>query len=174
MRLQFSLNRSQIWLAIATLVAVAISVLEGVAQENTPVVEVDIPRTHHKGMVKISPERHALDPYAATLCRVGNMLERGFHKNAAVLVYVNQKVVDYRKANAEGGEFPVGSIFLKDKYADLTTRDPHLATRMKRVSADGDVDDWEFSVISLPDGKAVAMTANEKAACADCHSKCAK
>lgn len=168
MSLRFSKSRIWVWLAAFV---VAVSGINGFSDEEKIVVVWPPTPAHLEDMVKISPKRHSLDPKMMTLCASSTLFERGPHKNAEVLVYANHKVIDYRKENVERGDYPVGSVLLKEKYADLKVEKPHLATIMRRTGNDGGVDDWDFSMISLPGGKAVAMTANEKAACADCHGR---
>jgi hypothetical protein len=142
-----------------------------VAQDEKNAPESPSAQPHLEGMVKISTARRSLDLKMTTLCSADRVRSSGPHESSAVLVYANQKLIEYKKAHPEQSEYPLGSVLLKEKYAGLKTAAPHLATIMRRTAEKGGINDWDFSVISLPDGKPQAMTTNEKAACADCHSK---
>ncbi len=86
-----------------------------------------------------------------------------------VHLYANDAALEYRRNTPDSFEYPIGSIFRKEKYKDAKAKAPDLATIMTRVGNKGTVEDWEFRMITLPDGKEV--TGIRKKTCADCHSK---
>lgn len=131
--------------------------------------ESEKPPGHLEGLRKISPNRVMLSARMVTFC-VASSVIAGPHAKGAILVYANDVALDYRRANPKKHDYPIGSVFLKEKYRDLKVTEPHLATVMNRVGESGAIDDWEFSVKSLSDGKQSGLSRNEAAACIDCHS----
>lgn len=88
------------------------------------------------------------------------------HHKFLILVHVNQVLLDYRRKNPKGIDFPVGSVLLKEKFGE-GAKTAHLYTRMERKSLKGEVKDWEFSAVSL-DGSEDPR--NFKASrCMSCH-----
>ena len=88
------------------------------------------------------------------------------HRNFSIIVYVNQVLLDYRRKNPEGIEFPVGSVLLKEKFAE-GAKTAHLYTRMERKSLNGEVKDWEFSAKSLDQSE--DPRSFKAARCMSCH-----
>ena len=155
---------------VLALVIFATSVVGGcsLAEKNA---DAAMAPAHLQGMTQVSPERFSMDAISATLCAAPVPGAHGPHENSAILVYVNDRLVEQIKTTSDARKLPVGTVILKEKYADLKTETAQLATIMRRTGNAGVVADWDFSAISLPDGEAVSMTANDKAACADCHAK---
>jgi hypothetical protein len=92
--------------------------------------------------------------------------EESPHHKILILVHVNQVLLDYRRKNPKSTDFPIGSVLLKEKFAE-GAKAPHLYTRMERKSLKGEVKDWEFSAVSL-DGSEDPR--NFKASrCMSCH-----
>lgn len=92
--------------------------------------------------------------------------EESPHLKFLILVHVNQVLLDYRRKNPKGTDFPVGSVLLKEKFAE-GAKVPHLYTRMERKSLKGEVKDWEFSAVSL-DGSEDPRSF-KAARCMSCH-----
>jgi hypothetical protein len=88
------------------------------------------------------------------------------HRNSSIIVYVNQVLLDYRRKNPEGTQFPVGSVLLKEKFVKGATT-AKLYTRMARKSLNGEVKDWEFSAKSLDQSESPASF--KAARCMSCH-----
>lgn len=88
------------------------------------------------------------------------------HHKFLILVHVNQVLLDYRRKNPKGIDFPIGSVLLKEKFAE-GAKSPHLYTRMERKSLKGEVKDWEFSAVSL-DGSEDPRSF-KAARCMSCH-----
>ncbi len=119
-------------------------------------------------LVKISKERVPMDLRLVTLC-VSMDGVVGPHDAAEVNVYVNDQVIDYRKKNPEDFDYPVGSVFVKEKFPSVGAAEPDLATIMVKKKDEGHVSDWEFSMVSLPDREPVRP--NASVSCADCHER---
>ena len=88
------------------------------------------------------------------------------HHQFLILVHVNQVLLDYRRKNPKGTDFPIGSVLLKEKFAK-GAKAAHLYTRMERKSLKGEVKDWEFSAVSL-DGSEDPRSF-KAARCMSCH-----
>lgn len=88
------------------------------------------------------------------------------HHKFLILVHVNQVLLDYRRKNPKGTDFPIGSVLLKEKFAE-GAKSAHLYTRMERKSLKGEVKDWEFSAMSL-DGSEDPRSF-KAARCMSCH-----
>ena len=109
-----------------------------------------------------------MDPRLLTLC-VGPGMVVGPHDAAEVDIYVNPVVVEYRKKNPQAFAYPVGSKFVKKKYPKVGAKNPDIATVMVKTADTGKVSDWEFSMLRLPDGKALEHSG--RVSCADCHER---
>jgi len=88
------------------------------------------------------------------------------HRNTSIIVYVNQVLLDYRRKNPKGTEFPIGSVLLKEKFVEGATT-ARLYTRMERKSLNGEVKDWEFSAKSLDQSE--SPDSFKAARCMSCH-----
>ena len=86
---------------------------------------------------------------------------------AEVHIYANPVALEYRRAHPRGHEYPIGSKFVKEKYSGEGDENPQVATIMERQSAKGDVSDWRFAIVSLPDKIELPMTGQPN--CASCH-----
>jgi hypothetical protein len=86
---------------------------------------------------------------------------------AEVHIYANPVALEYRRAHPDGHEYPIGSKFVKEKYSSVGDENPEVATIMERRSAKGDVSDWRFAIVSLPDKIELPMAG--RITCASCH-----
>ncbi len=119
-------------------------------------------------LVKITTVRLPMDKRILKSC-VGPAYIVGPHDSAEVDIYVNNQVLEYRKANPEKYDYPVGSKFVKKKYPKPGAKNPDLATIMVRKELKGVVSDWEFTMESLPDHKPIIPTG--RISCASCHER---
>jgi hypothetical protein len=92
--------------------------------------------------------------------------EKSPHHDFSIIVCVNQVLLDYRRKNPEGTQFPIGSVLLKEKFVTGTTA-AKLYTRMERKSLNGEVKDWEFSAKSLDQSE--NPESFKAARCMTCH-----
>ena len=121
-----------------------------------------------RDLIKITRQRMAMDERLLELC-VGPEAVVGPHAVPEVDIYVNQAVLDYRKENPKNYDYPVGSRFVKKKYPDVGVKEPDIATIMVKTGMEGEVSDWEFSIIALPGGEALKHTG--RISCAKCHER---
>jgi hypothetical protein len=91
----------------------------------------------------------------------------GPHEVPEILIYTNQLVLDHRRNYLDNVDIPIGSTFVKTKFASPDATEPNLATMMVRRAASGRISDWEFSSFSLPDKKPLGPT--NDASCIGCH-----
>jgi len=123
------------------------------------------------GMTKITTVRLPMDPQVAIMC-ANPMGIVGPHMSPEVDILVNDVVLAYRRQHPGEFAYPVGSKFVKEKYATEGAAQPELATVMVKRDNKGTVDDWEFSTVALPGGR---MVANESGvSCASCHARFAE
>lgn len=85
---------------------------------------------------------------AGTFPTVPTGSKKSPHRNFSIMVHVNQVLLDYLRKNPGGTKFPIGSVLLKEKFAE-GTKTAHLYTRMERKTLKDNVEDWEFSAKSL-------------------------
>lgn len=117
-------------------------------------------------LVKITPHRMLMGARLQELCiPLGAVV--GPHSSAEVDIYVNDLVLAYRRKQGLAFDYPVGSIFVKKKYPSSGAASPDIATVMRKVTSDGTVYDWEFSMVSLPDGKKIPHKG--RVSCVSCH-----
>jgi hypothetical protein len=92
----------------------------------------------------------------------------GPHGEAAeVHIYANQIALHYRRSHPNNHDYPIGSKFVKEKYSSPGDEKPHAATIMERRTETGDVSDWSFSIVSLPEK--IEQPESGKVTCASCH-----
>lgn len=154
------------WRSI-TVVLVFALVLSGVGIRLwTPSATSETRPASPDGLVRITPHRIPMSAALSDLCYVPQ--PAGPHSSAAeVHIYANQIALDYRRDHPNGFDYPVNSKFVKEKYSNPDNDNPDVATIMERISAKGDVSDWRFSIVSLPDKTPLKASGN--AACAECH-----
>jgi hypothetical protein len=118
-------------------------------------------------MMRITPQRIPMAPRIAELCYrpAGGWGPHG--EVAEVHIYANQIALDYRRAHPNEHDYPVSSKFVKEKYSGPGDEKPTAATIMERRTATGNISDWRFSIVSLPDKIERPITG--KVSCADCH-----
>jgi hypothetical protein len=118
------------------------------------------------GLVSITPQRIAISRRDLTLCFIPP--PAGPHDfSAEIHIYANKAVLDYRRAHPNKYDYPIGSKFVKEKYSQAGDRNPDAATIMERRASTGDVSDWNFSIVSLPDKTPVKATG--RVTCVECH-----
>ena len=127
-----------------------------------------LPENRADGLIKITKERIPMDERLLSLC-VGPEAVVGPHAVAEVDIYVNRAVLEYREANPEQFHYPVGSVFVKEKYPTVASKSPDVATRMQKVRSEGAVSDWEFSIYRLPEMTPIDHQGRES--CASCHER---
>jgi hypothetical protein len=101
-------------------------------------------------LIRITPQRVVMSPRLSTLC-----IKRppaGLHAEPAeILVFANETAINYRRSHPHQHDYPIGSKFVKEKYSQSGDASPDAATVMERRTAKGDISDWEFSIVALPD-----------------------
>lgn len=121
----------------------------------------------HDGLAQITPQRAPMKQPLATLCMAPSTPFGPHAEPTEILVYANTIALDYRRQHPREYDYPIGSKFVKEKYAHKADQQPDLATIMERISKVGDDSDWRFSIVSLPDKIELHPTGG--VACASCH-----
>ena len=120
-------------------------------------------------LVQITPERVPMKQALWTYC-IQPPTADSPHANAAeILVYANPVAVEYRRQHPREFAYPAGSKFVKEKYSLPTDQQPDVATIMERRGDKGDISDWRFSIVSLPDKIELPQTG--RVTCAGCHQE---
>jgi hypothetical protein len=117
-------------------------------------------------LVCITPHRIPVEFQRMTLC-IAPAPDIGPHDVPEILVYANPIALDYRRMHPDNFDYPIGSTFVKHKFASRGQEVPDAATMMIRKANRGDISDWEFTSHSLPDQKLLGP-ANELS-CIECH-----
>jgi hypothetical protein len=102
-----------------------------------------------------------------TMCAMPLALRRGPHTNHWVHVFVSKNA---RKPMESGeGEYPVGSVILKQKFLDAKGKRTEFFTGMRKRSPgySPEVGDWEFFTLDAT-GKKVT-TQGKIGSCMNCH-----
>ncbi|HEU4388161.1 MAG TPA: cytochrome P460 family protein [Blastocatellia bacterium] len=125
----------------------------------------------YKSWPKATPVPSWYDPSISVMCAPSTQqpVASGPHTNKYILVYVNETG---RRAllQQKTPDFPEGSIVVKEKLPDASSRSPELLTVMLKRGkgfnpASGD---WEFAVL---DGTAnVVIEQGKLENCASCHN----
>lgn len=102
----------------------------------------------------ITPHEVIEDPKAVPMLRV-------YADSASVALARNQKKGDL--------SFPIGSIFVKEKFFDRSSTAPHLLTVMKKTKPGRGADKWAFEMINFKTKKAT-KPARSAPTCVQCHS----
>lgn len=118
-------------------------------------------------LVQITPKRFPMRQSIMTDC-IAPQFHHGPHADAAeILIYANPVAVEYRRQHPTEFNYPIGSKFVKEKYSNPAAKQPDIATIMERRNDKGDVSDWRFAIVSLPDKIELPQTG--RVTCAGCH-----
>jgi hypothetical protein len=121
---------------------------------------------HDSPLTCITPKRIEPSELVKTTCLPSRPF--GPHSDAVeILVYANKIALDYRREHPTSFDYPVGSKFVKEKFANKGDEQPDAATVMEKKTAKGKVSDWRFSAISLPDETPLKLAG--KQSCVSCH-----
>ncbi len=124
----------------------------------------------YRSLPRISDDPVEMTLPAAVLCKDPTP-EFGPHVFCAAMhLYANQAAL---AAKAKGGDkvrYPIGSLFVKEKFERKEATAPMLITVMEKMSDKGQVEDWKFTMIRLSDRSVVARE-HFKISCEDCHAK---
>jgi hypothetical protein len=141
----------------------------GFGLSSQPRASKQLPAAPFENMVRITPQRIPMKQRLMTFC-IAPRPSFGPHEDAAeILVYANAIAIEYRRAHPGEFDYPVGSKFVKEKFATPTAKQPDVATIMERRNNKGDVSDWRFSIVSLPDKIELPMPG--RVSCAGCHQE---
>lgn len=129
---------------------------------------VSLPEVSNQtSLVRLTSARIPVSSFVSARCRVHDIRIDGPHEMEEAHLFASAQVLAYAKQNPDGANFPIGSVFTKEKYHadDLT---PHLATTMTRTGSKGDISDWQFGMYALPSHLPVDF---DQASCAYCHQQ---
>jgi hypothetical protein len=113
----------------------------------------------------ITPQRIRQPAQMIVFCRATPNF--GPHEVPEIQIYTNQIVLDHKRNHPDNADFPIGSTFVKTKFASPDAAEPSFATMTVRGAASGRISDWEFTAYSLPDKKQLGTT--NAMSCIECH-----
>lgn len=95
---------------------------------------------------------------------------QGSKVDAMLKVYADSaSVALVSKAKKDSVEFPVGSIFVKEKFLGKSTKTPHLLTAMKKVKPGRGADKWSYEMIDIKTRKPTKPVRSAPT-CVQCHT----
>jgi hypothetical protein len=147
------------FIATSTILLAFVSCNSRTSQVNADPSPVDADK-----LIQISPARIPIPQAQATFCFADI---NGPHQVPEILLYANPIAVDYRRRNPSKFDYPVGSKFVKEQFSAPDQPSPDVATVMTRTKTTGEISDWEFTSLALPD-RAQLGSANDES-CIDCH-----
>lgn len=155
----------------SALVVVALAVLGAKSYSRFRVEHTSQPQTDavdSDGLIRITSNRIPLAEELMTLCMPPDSTYGPHASTAEVHIYANRRVLDYRRQHPNEYSYPVGSKFVKEKYPIAGCDQPDVATIMERTGTRGDMTDWAFSIVSLPNKSPVPSVGSMT--CAECHA----
>jgi len=117
--------------------------------------------------LQITPRRVPMKQALMTLCMAAAPTNSPHADVAEILVYANPVAIEYRRQHPTEFNYPIGSKFVKEKFSQPVDKRPDMATIMERHGDKGDVSDWRFAIVSLPDKIELPQTG--RVSCAGCH-----
>jgi hypothetical protein len=120
----------------------------------------------YKNLQRITDEKINVSESVASLCadpfsRFGPHIKPGIH------IYANQIAIEEKKKDSTSPSYPIGALFIKEKFEAKDNDEPSIITVMEKVANKGTVNDWQFYMIRLSDKTIVHD--GFKASCVDCH-----
>lgn len=118
-------------------------------------------------MVRVTRQPYRVRQPDPTLCAAPSLVHRGPHGDHWIHVLVN---ATGRKAMETGqGEYPVGSLILKQKFFDALGKrtDFYTGMRKREPGYNPTLNDWEFFTLNAT-GKKITSQGKLKS-CMDCH-----
>ena len=122
----------------------------------------------YKTWTLVNPKPVLMDQVAAAACAAPNIGTLSPHSNKYILVYVNE-VGRAAMMSKKSPRFPQGTIIVKEKLSEETSRLPELLTVMVKRGEGYDQGNgnWDYLVVS-GDGSRVERPANVRS-CQTCH-----
>ena len=119
-------------------------------------------------MHQVTKRRYLMDPKTAFDCRIPPK-ERNLdlHVNYYCEVYSNTKAKDVMESGK--GDYPIGSVVIKAKFAGHDAKDAELFTIMRKMETGYDAKhgDWEYAVVNGKGNRVLAQGKIES--CIACH-----
>ncbi|HST20825.1 MAG TPA: cytochrome P460 family protein [Blastocatellia bacterium] len=122
----------------------------------------------YKTWTLVNPKPVLMDPVVAVACAAPNTSAPNPHSNKYIRVYVNE-VGSAAMMSEKHPRFPQGSIIVKEKLSEATSRLPELLTIMvkRNEGYDQGNGDWDYLVVN-GDGSRVERPTNVRS-CQACH-----
>ena len=119
-------------------------------------------------MHQVTKRRYLMDPKTAFDCRIPpKERDMDLHVNYYCEVYTNAKGKDVIESGE--GDYPVGSVIIKAKFAGHDAKQAELYTIMRKMKKGYDEkhDDWEYAVVNGKGNRVLAQGKIES--CIACH-----
>ena len=162
------MSHSSRWAIALAVIAIIVLVVKSYSRPGAErIVESRAAKSRADGFIRITPQRIPLAEELMTLC-LSPETRYGPHAGTVeVHICANGLALDYRRDHSNEYDYPVGSKFMKEKYPFPGDDNPDAATIMERTGTNGDVSDWTFSMISLPNR--TPLKPSGSMTCAECH-----
>jgi hypothetical protein len=121
----------------------------------------------YRSLVRITKQRIDV-PKETTMMCVDPRRVYGPHYKPGIHVYANYAALKAHEGGGESVRYPVGSLFVKEKFDEAGEAKPSVITVMEKLTDEGRVEDWKFTMIRMSDRAVV--TEGFKVSCIDCHS----
>ncbi|MDB2687538.1 cytochrome P460 family protein [Mariniblastus sp.] len=120
-----------------------------------------------EAMHRITETAFRMSPPAATLCKI-DATESPPHVGYYCHVFANSVALETIKSGR--GEYPLGSIVVKQKYASRLIQNTELFTIMRKMKEgyDDENGNWEYSIVDST-GSNIQLRGRE-ASCIQCHA----
>lgn len=120
-----------------------------------------------QAMYRVTKTVFRMSPSVANLCRfdpTGNPPHAGYYCH----VFANSTAVETIKSGH--GEYPVGSIIVKQKYSSRSAQNTELFTIMRKMEGgyDDENGDWEYSMVDSSGNE--LLSRGRDASCISCHT----
>lgn len=88
-----------------------------------------------------------------------------------IRVYIDPSAIALVKNHRKGElQFPVGTLFVKEKFHSSQSSKPHLLTAMKKARLGKGADKWDYKMIDIKTRKPT-KPAQPSPSCLQCHSR---
>jgi Cytochrome P460 len=123
-------------------------------------------------MQRVTVKPFLMDDETAKFCRPKDVSLKMIHAGNWCHIYVNE--AGLKTMQSGEGEYPEGTVIVKQKYHDATLKDIELHTVMKKMRPGYDPEhgDWEYAVISGNAKKEYSRGRTDT--CITCHAAYAK
>ena len=118
-------------------------------------------------MTRVTKKPMKMEAPVAQLCMAGFPQQHNLHSDKYFHVYSNELGLETLKAGK--GDYPIGSVIVKQKYSDADGKTTELFTVMRKMKDGYDADNgnWEYSVLNK--NATTVLSRGRTDSCIACH-----